>query len=92
MVVGDNAALEKYKRELEKDPKVRGTYQIYKLFEEHNFKLTKTTWVMEHTEKYEPMKKVIERAQIKLKSGKPMHLISVSKYLELTYGLLEHEY
>lgn len=92
LLVADGQAKANYEACLNQDQNLRNTFYITKLFSDSKLKLTKSTWVVYHYEKYEIMKKVIERNGLKLRSGKPVHLISAGVYLEVLYGFLDYEF
>lgn len=50
------------------------------MFEEYNFKLVKTTWVMFHDDKFESLKKTVERHNITYKN-KEVKMITTTLYL-----------
>lgn len=78
LVVGDKNTMNKILECV--NGKQKKGVRIEKLFEDHNFKLTKTTWVMFHDEKFEAMKKLIERYNITYKS-KEVKMIASNLYL-----------
>ena len=49
LLVGDRETILNYQSLLDADHRTRGGYKIDKMFKELGFKLTKNTWVMEHT-------------------------------------------
>ena len=87
LIVGDRDTIISYRQLLDNDSRTKNGYNIDKMFKDNGFKLTKNTWVMEHSEKFEVMKKVITKNDIKMKSGKKVHLISANIYLEVMKGL-----
>lgn len=65
--------------------------KIEQLYAECKFKLTKTTWVMYHDDKFEAMKKLAEKHNITYKA-KEIKMIASNVYLEVENEIYQHHY